>query len=414
MKNKIFALGLLSVFSFNILAADLDFKAVDSEKIDKQPVYNEVIQLLTKEEKEKNLQEKIAFLKADIEKWKKYQADLNQLKTEYEQAFKDNEIKIAAFNKEIEDLKNQIKNEDINKSDNKNTLNDVNNNKQYSVVKSNLEKKPFDNKKDTVAAEIEKTTKALEEDTKLAALKAKKDADLKIKQEQLAKAKEAERINDEKIKAEKEVLVKQNILKEKKAEIIVGKNKPEIDKKEDNASVKAVDSGEPYKNMKPILQNKQIVDSTPIVKDEVKIDDKKISKTIDEQKKEITDNKKQLVDTSKKIDTLTTAIVKSTDSITEQSKEIDIGTKMLADSSIKDEIVEFNLRNGKKIKLIKHTVFPGESLSGIVKKTFETNYTPKYTEIEFRMNTIRKLNKDLVNQDQIKAGQVIYIPFFKL
>lgn len=414
MKNKIFALGLLSVFSFNILAADLDFKAVDSDKIDKQPVYNEVIQLLTKEEKEKNLQEKIAFLKADIEKWKKYQADLNQLKTEYEQAFKDNEIKIAAFNKEIEDLKNQIKNEDINKYDNKNTINDVNNNKQNSVVRSKLEKKPFDNKKDTVAAEIEKTTKALEEDTKLAGLKAKKDADLKIKQEQLAKAKEAERINDEKIKAEKEALVKQNILKEKKAEIIVGKNKPEIDKKEVNASVKAVDSGEPDKNMKPILQNKQIVDSTPIVKDEVKIDDKKISKTIDEQKKEITDNKKQLVDTSKKIDTLTTAIVKSTDSITEQSKEIDIGTKMLADSSIKDEIVEFNLRNGKKIKLIKHTVFPGESLSGIVKKTFETNYTPKYTEIEFRMNTIRKLNKDLVNQDQIKAGQVIYIPFFKL
>lgn len=432
MKNKIFTFSLLSIISFSALAADLDFKVVDSEKIDKQPVYNEVIQLLTKEEKEKNLQEKIVLLKADIEKWKKYQNELITLKSEYEQAFKENEVKITAFNKEIEELKTQLKESDDKSIIKENKKIDVkktdDNKKQITTIGKPLDKKLFDHKKDPVSAEIEKTKIALEEESRIAALaaeKAKRDSEIKLNEEKIAKEKEIANINKEKEKEKEKIIaaqksvVKPEISKKENEKILV------INKKEsDKPFVTVVVENSVKENNKiedkltaPVNGTALDVKEKVIVKNEIKVDkleNNVPTKTIDEQKKEIAVSKEQLANTSKKIDTLTTKIVKSTDEITSKSEEIDIGTKLLADDSIKDEIVEFNLKNGKKIKLMKHTVFPGESLSGIVNKTFPVNYTAKYTEIEFRINTIKKLNKDLVNQDQIKAGQVIYIPFFKL
>ncbi len=99
--------------------------------------------------------------------------------------------------------------------------------------------------------------------------------------------------------------------------------------------------------------------------------------------------------------------------INKTSIEIDKGSEILNGDKIEDKIVEFNLPNGKKIKLIQHTVFPGETLSMIISKTFPEGYEKTYNEIEFRMKTVIQLNKNLKNKDQISSGQVIYIPFFK-
>lgn len=214
MKKQIISLFLTSLVSFSAIAAEnLDLGVLNSEKIDNPNGFTEVVQLIPQEEKKRVIQEKIEFLKKDIAKWKAYQAELIQMKTEYENAYKLNEDKIKQYNKDIEDIK--------------------------------------------------------------------------LKMEQSEK------------------------------------------------------------------------------------------------------------------------------DISESSNDIDIGVKILADTSIKDEIVEFNLPNGKKIKLIKHTVFPGESLSKIIGKTFPEGIVPKYSDISFRMETVIKLNKDLKNKDQIVSGQIIYIPFFK-
>lgn len=92
-----------------------------------------------------------------------------------------------------------------------------------------------------------------------------------------------------------------------------------------------------------------------------------------------------------------------------ETTEIDIGQNLIKKDS---EVITINLDNGKKIRLIKYTVFPGDSLSKILTRTLVENSSSE-SSLEHKIETVIKLNKNIKNADNIKVGDILYIPFFK-
>lgn len=91
-----------------------------------------------------------------------------------------------------------------------------------------------------------------------------------------------------------------------------------------------------------------------------------------------------------------------------ETNEIGIGHNLIKEDS---EIITINLDNGKKIRLIKYTVFPGDTLSKILTRTIVDSSSE--SSLEHKIETVIKLNKNLKNADNIKVGDILYIPFFK-
>lgn len=129
-----------------------------------------------------------------------------------------------------------------------------------------------------------------------------------------------------------------------------------------------------------------------------------------ELEKELENNNMMIEDLVKRAEELKNKMEKSASEMTDNSSEIAIGQNLLESNS---EVVEFNLSNGKKIKLIKYTVFPGDSLSKILTRTFSTSEEAKYSKLEERMKIVISMNKNLNNKNILYVGQIIYIPFFK-
>lgn len=126
--------------------------------------------------------------------------------------------------------------------------------------------------------------------------------------------------------------------------------------------------------------------------------------------KRLEENNLMIDDLMEKTENIKKKMEESESNITENSNDIAIGQVLLEKDS---EVVEFNLSNGKKIKLIKYTVFPGDSLSTILTRTFKKSEEVKYSKLEERMKIVISMNKNLKNKNIINVGQVIYIPFFK-
>lgn len=126
--------------------------------------------------------------------------------------------------------------------------------------------------------------------------------------------------------------------------------------------------------------------------------------------KRLEENNLMIDDLMEKTENIKKKMEESESNITENSNDIAIGQVLLEKDS---EVVEFKLSNGKKIKLIKYTVFPGDSLSTILTRTFKKSEEVKYSKLEERMKIVISMNKNLKNKNIINVGQVIYIPFFK-
>lgn len=126
--------------------------------------------------------------------------------------------------------------------------------------------------------------------------------------------------------------------------------------------------------------------------------------------KRLEENNLMIDDLMEKTENIKKKMEESESNITENSNDIAIGQVLLEKDS---EVVEFKLSNGKKIKLIKYTVFPGDSLSTILTRTFKKSEEVKYSKLEERMKIVISMNKNLKNKNIIHVGQVIYIPFFK-
>jgi len=130
---------------------------------------------------------------------------------------------------------------------------------------------------------------------------------------------------------------------------------------------------------------------------------------INNNNKNIEQWQKDIIDMTKKIKEQEADLVKETESINKENEEINIGQNLLIKDS---EIISVPLANGKKIKLIKYIVFPGDSLSKIIMRTYDKN-SQSTTSIKERIDTVIKLNKNIKDANSIKVGDTIYIPFFK-
>jgi hypothetical protein len=130
---------------------------------------------------------------------------------------------------------------------------------------------------------------------------------------------------------------------------------------------------------------------------------------INNNNKNIEQWQKDIIDMTQKIKEQEADLVKETESINKENEEINIGQNLLIKDS---EIISVPLANGKKIKLIKYIVFPGDSLSKIIMRTYDKN-SQSTTSVKERIDTVIKLNKNIKDANSIKVGDTIYIPFFK-
>lgn len=121
-------------------------------------------------------------------------------------------------------------------------------------------------------------------------------------------------------------------------------------------------------------------------------------------------NEEKIKQLTAEISIIKEKIAQSGKDIDDKSNDIDVAKKLMTKEN---EIVEYTLGNGKKIKLIKYTTFPGESLDDIVEGTFKDDEDFGIKDIAFRKQTIIKLNNNINEKDDLVSGQVIYIPFFK-
>lgn len=97
--------------------------------------------------------------------------------------------------------------------------------------------------------------------------------------------------------------------------------------------------------------------------------------------------------------------------IKNEIKEAALAIKM----SLNDEskLVKVKLPNGKHLPLIKYVVKRDDTLKKILLHTYPQGYTPTWKEVSKRINTLVKINKNVIKMNYIYPGQVIYIPLFK-
>lgn len=129
--------------------------------------------------------------------------------------------------------------------------------------------------------------------------------------------------------------------------------------------------------------------------------------------KKISDNDAKIDYFMQEIDELTTAINEKSQDIDKKTEEVEVAKSAVVNEPKQPDIVEYNLSNGKKLKLIKHTVIESQSLDNIVFDTFKDKSKITPEKIKQRLSVIISLNNNLKDKDSLVVGQVIYIPFFK-
>jgi uncharacterized Zn ribbon protein len=124
-------------------------------------------------------------------------------------------------------------------------------------------------------------------------------------------------------------------------------------------------------------------------------------------------NEQKIYEYEQEVIQLKAELEKSTEKITIQSEFIEMKQKLVGAPTLDaDEVVSFDLPNGDKIKLIKHIVVKGETLTMIALKSFNGVEVTKES-LKFRKDTIQNINSHLPKKEQQAADTVVYVPFFK-
>lgn len=124
-------------------------------------------------------------------------------------------------------------------------------------------------------------------------------------------------------------------------------------------------------------------------------------------------NEQKIYEYEQEVIQLKAELEKSTEKITSQSEFIEMKQKLVGAPTLDaDDVVSFDLPNGDKIKLIKHIVVKGETLTMIALKSFNGVEVTKES-LKFRKDTIQNINSHLPKKEQQAADTVIYVPFFK-
>ncbi len=77
------------------------------------------------------------------------------------------------------------------------------------------------------------------------------------------------------------------------------------------------------------------------------------------------------------------------------------------------KIVKIKLANGKFLPLIKYKVKKNDTLKKITLNTYPVGYKPTWLEISQRIETLVKINKNIIKMNYIYPDQIIYVPLFK-
>ena len=76
------------------------------------------------------------------------------------------------------------------------------------------------------------------------------------------------------------------------------------------------------------------------------------------------------------------------------------------------KIVKVKLKNGSVLPLIKYKVQKNDTLKKILMKTYPYDYKPSWNKISKRIETLVKINKNVIKMNYIYPGQEIYVPIF--
>lgn len=124
-------------------------------------------------------------------------------------------------------------------------------------------------------------------------------------------------------------------------------------------------------------------------------------------------NEQKIYEYEQEVIKLKADIEKSTEKISVKSNFIEMKQKLVGEPTLNaDEVVSFDLANGDKIKLIKHTIVKGETLTMIALKSFDGVEATK-KELAFRKKTIQDINSHLPKKENLPADTIVYVPFFK-
>lgn len=124
-------------------------------------------------------------------------------------------------------------------------------------------------------------------------------------------------------------------------------------------------------------------------------------------------NEQKIYEYEQEVIKLKADIEKSTEKISVKSDFIEMKQQLVGEPTLNaDEVVSFDLPNGDKIKLIKHIVVKGETLTMIALKSFNGIEVTK-KELAFRKKTIQDINSQLPKKDNLPADTIVYVPFFK-
>lgn len=77
------------------------------------------------------------------------------------------------------------------------------------------------------------------------------------------------------------------------------------------------------------------------------------------------------------------------------------------------KVVKIRLSNGKMLPLIKYKVRKNDTLKNILLHTYPKHYSPTWKEASYRIETLLKINKNVIKMNYIYPTQTIYIPLFK-
>lgn len=77
------------------------------------------------------------------------------------------------------------------------------------------------------------------------------------------------------------------------------------------------------------------------------------------------------------------------------------------------KVVKVKLSNGKMLPLIKYKVKKDDTLKKILLNTYPEKYNPTWNEVSQRIDTLVKINKNIIKMNYIYPNQKIYIPLFK-
>lgn len=181
--------------------------------------------------------------------------------------------------------------------------------------------------------------------------------------------------------------------------------------KEDNKAVINLLTGNASLTPKEILDNEIAALQKDIAKWQKMHDD--LSSLKKEYEAAYDVNEQKIYEYEQEVIKLKADIEKSTEKISAKSDFIEMKQKLVGEPTLNaDEVVSFDLPNGDKIKLIKHIMVKGETLTMIALKSFDGVEVTK-KELAFRKKTIQDINSHLPKKENLPADTIIYVPFFK-